>query len=404
MSLSKRSIFICLLILFVFINLFRWWHGGTASFWSLISALIILLFCIRVTLQWLQKNRLISNAFQLNLWLAIVALSLSFLVAEISFRCFYDRLKTYGEKNGHRFYTSPFATSIRHCDSCKAGDLYIHRPNTTSLAKTTEYAYTVKFNSLGLRESEISTQKDSSEYRILGLGDSFVEGVGTDSDSTWLKQLQRMLNNNSAHNKYTTINGGVSGGDLFFSYKLLSRCLLKYKPDLVILNLNSTDVGDVVLRGGDERLGQYDKYRLKKGPWWDFFYGSSFIVRAIALNVFHYSWTLMSPQEESIARIKAISEISKKINDYQVLSQKEHFAFLLVLQPLREDLKDTSFASAINIDSTIQKINLTPFFIDRVKKEGNNLNRFYWPIDGHFTPYGYGFEAEIIYDNYFLNK
>ena len=90
------------------------------------------------------------------------------------------------------------------------------------------------------------------------MGDSFTEGVGTTEDSTWLKQLEHMLNADPHRfYDYTTLNGGAHGSDLIFSYELLSGCLLKYHPDMVILNLNSTDIGDIVTRGTAEGITWY---------------------------------------------------------------------------------------------------------------------------------------------------
>jgi len=360
----------------------------------------VFVFFARLILVILYKIIPIKRNYFQNINILLFAFIIALGMAEIFLRIFFTGLNSYGEKVHSGHYGSPFYdVLLRECDSCNKDYFFINSPNSSFELRNSEYHYRHIYNSLGLRDREFNLRKKSDEFRIIGLGDSFVEGMGTSGDSTWLKQLEYKLNQGAAGLKYVTMNGGKGGSDLFFSYDLLTRCLVKYKPDLVILNLNSTDVGDIMCRGGYERYDSKGNCHPKEGgPWWEFFFGASYIVRLIVLNVLHYNWQL----QPKIAELKALSEISKKISDYQGIAKKEHFAFLLVLQPLQSELNEqSSFTAKLKIDSGIRNVDLTSILVDKIKEQHGKTSLFYYPLDGHFNARGYGVEADAIYNTYF---
>jgi len=389
-----------ILYLYILLHLAMWWFGRTTNFWTFVCVLALIIICTRALLGLLQRRQLINGALVSNLMLATYTFWGALLITEIVFRSIFPDLRSYIENAGSD-YCSGSGTFLRECDSCDQKSFFINDPGTSSEIKRPEFNYTHHYNAWGLRDHAFTTTKNSHEYRILALGDSFVEGMGTSDDSTWVKQLEWMLNKNRSGLNYTTLNGGVIGSDLFFSYELLKRCLLKYKPDLVILNLNSTDVNDIFLRGGPERFDTNGNYYPKTGPWWEFYFGTSFIVRAITLHALHYSWNLVTAEEQAKIDTKIIAQISKKLNDYQALANEEHFKFLLTLQPLQNELNDSSFVSRLRVAADINKIDLTPALADSIKCEHGNKALYYWPLDGHFTGRGYNAEAAIIYHHYF---
>ena len=179
--------------------------------------------------------------------------------------------------------------------------------------------------------------------------------------------------------------------------------MIKYKPDLVILNLNSTDIGDIISRGGGERNHIVNGNLDGPGPWWEFLFGSSYLVRLIAGNGFHLNWLLMSHKKEAEETVNALRAISEQIKAYQQLAQQNHFAFLLIIQPLQQDLEN-NILTRLTVDSAIKKIDLTPCFNQKIIGNHEPINKYYWPIDGHFTTTGYGLEANIIYTDYFAHE
>jgi len=381
----------------------RWMQDKTASIYDFVSLLVLLAAVFYVIVQLAKDLKLMDGKATQNALLFLFSLSFMLLVSEIALRIFAHNLMSYGERNGDGHYSSAYRVQLHRCDSCGPGYFFINTPNGSENFDKPEFHYLHRYNSLGLRDHAFTEQKDSNEYRILGLGDSFTEGVGTSADSTWLKQLEYMLNADTfMHRHYTTLNGGAHGSDLIFSYDLLSKCLLKYHPDMVILNLNSTDVGDIISRGVEERKEIHHGYIEGRGPWWEYFYGSSYIVRLIVMNGLHYNWELLSRREQEEETKCALHAISEKIKDFEQLARERHFSFLLVIQPLKEELKD-NVLSRIDFDPAQRRIELAPYLNVKINDLHEPLNKYYWPVDGHFTTEGYRLEAQVIYNIYVAN-
>jgi len=306
-------------------------------------------------------------------------------------------LETYSERKGDAFYFSPYGLTLEKLDKCGGAYLHVHQPFSTNNSNNGEYAYMNACNSLGLRDTEFAQAKDTNEVTILGLGDSFAEGAGAPADSAWIKQLGSKLNARGPLH-YVTMNGGVSGSDLFFCYDLFQHCLAQYKPGFVILDLNSTDISDVIIRGGDERFGAHGCFRNKKGPWWEFFFGSSYMVRLVAFKVFGVNWLLLTATEQRRAEDLALVEIEKKVEDFLQLSHQKHFKFLLLIQPLPYEIEiGKTPLDRLKFNKELQVINLMGFMQRAIPKD--SLKNYYWPIDRHFNSKGYGIIADAIYEN-----
>src|ERR1043165_5059079 len=113
-----------------------------------------------------------------------------------------------------------------------------YAPDTTFYLDHGDFKYLYKTNSLGIREAELSEPENDSTCRILTLGDSFTDGVGAPLDSSWPKMLQADLNRENRN--VDIYNAGISGADPFYEYTLLRDKLLKYKPNIVMVGINSS--------------------------------------------------------------------------------------------------------------------------------------------------------------------
>lgn len=400
MNFAQKAAWISVTLLFIF-SLVVWVGLNFVGIWGGISVLYLFLLLVLAVFTFLNQRGVISKGLLTNVRLLLFSVGLIFLISEIALRCFYPELKSYGERNGSWTYHSPYHIYLRPCDSC-AGSFFINHAAGEEEFSQAEFHYKHRYNSLGLRDHEFTVKKDSNEFRILGLGDSFTEGVGTSADSTWLKQLEYLLNANSSNLHYTTLNAGAHGSDLFFSYDLLTRCLLKYKPNLVILHLNSTDVNDILFRGGYKRYNTEGTYIGKKGPWWEFIFGGSYLARLVILNGLHYNWQLLTNENQQQEETEIVKQISLKINDYRQLALQHHFSFLLVIHPLKEELAgNKNILSGLTIDSAVATIDLTHALNQKINGSTPLLQQYYWPVDGHFTTKGYALDAEEIFRIYF---
>jgi len=95
-----------------------------------------------------------------------------------------------------------------------------------------------------LEEYDVTTEKPSSGiYRIFYLGDSNVQGhVGR--EDRMVEIVEKELNRKYAKEnvKFEVINTGTSSYSCLQYYLLVKNRILKYAPDLVVLNIDMTDV------------------------------------------------------------------------------------------------------------------------------------------------------------------
>src|SRR4030095_14315891 len=110
------------------------------------------------------------------------------------------------------------------------------RPNTSGWYGKEGHAY-VTINSQGLRDRERPIEKPPSTYRILVLGDSYVEALQVDIEKTFWRLLEKRLQECEFRptKKIDVINLGVSGFGTGQALRILQTRGLAYAPDLVML-------------------------------------------------------------------------------------------------------------------------------------------------------------------------
>ncbi|MDW8270542.1 MAG: SGNH/GDSL hydrolase family protein, partial [Anaerolineae bacterium] len=99
-----------------------------------------------------------------------------------------------------------------------------------------EYDVSVQINDLGLRSpADIGYEKKEGVYRIMVLGDSFVEAMQVELEETFGQQLARILNEKGY--RVEVINAGVGGWGTDQELLWLRHEGYKYHPDLIILTI-----------------------------------------------------------------------------------------------------------------------------------------------------------------------
>jgi hypothetical protein len=116
--------------------------------------------------------------------------------------------------------------------------------NASGHYETTEFNTEYSIDSLGLRDTEFPAEKPANTFRILMLGDSFTEGDGVNSNETFSKRLEFMLNSTITDYRYHVINAGVGSYSPILEYIYLKRYGLQLNPDLVVLNFDLSDIHD----------------------------------------------------------------------------------------------------------------------------------------------------------------
>jgi len=281
-----------------------------------------------------------------------------------------------------------------------SGWLHTWKPNLVLDYKQAEFGYTNFYNELGHREQPFSNfLKDTSSIKIIAIGDSFTEGDGTCYDSTWVKKLSFLVDNNTSK-KFNFYNAGVCGSDVFFNYQMLRLKLVKSKPKLVIECLNTSDIDDVIWKGGQERFNSDSTSSVKIGPKWEKVYKNSHLFRAIIHRFLGYNENLIKINSIKEKELNAIDLIDNQVKQTAYYCKQNNINYLLLLQPCPAEI------GMVNDERQklfLNKLSELPFAINLFKP----LNQFYatqsiknfsWPINGHYNSSGYWVLGNTIFN------
>jgi hypothetical protein len=153
----------------------------------------------------------------LNLILLLGSCVVAFAVAEVALRI-----------------VRPVSTVVYRLDA----DLgYRLEANQETRAVSQDYDAVIRTNSAGFHDVEHALAKPSDVYRIVVLGDSFVEALQLGTEDGFTQQLERRVQAWTSGKRVEVINLGISGTGPAQYYRMLELQGLKYQPDLVIMAL-----------------------------------------------------------------------------------------------------------------------------------------------------------------------
>lgn len=347
----------------------------------------------------------IKKSIKHNIYLLLFILFLSLIGTELLLRKVVKRYDTYQERNGMS-YMSCYNNYINSWFFVHAKHLLVKTPYK-------EYTFQSFTNNEGLSDKDFVQKKDSNEYRILTIGDSFTEGFGTSTDSCWTRLLEHRMKNYFKNKNINILNAGIGGSDVCYEYMLLKHRLLKYKPNKIIVALNSSDIPDVIIRGGMERFNTDTTVSYRKAPRWEWIYAISYIYRHIAHDILGYDYVLIKKKQLIVERSIAVNKIINCIKLIKNLADDNNIKLLIVLHPESVDLilqqnpfgeKIQTFCNKNGIDCT----NLYEYYTKVLKMNKNNINNYFWKIDTHHNGRGYDAFAEGVFlklkDSLLLNK
>jgi len=165
---------------------------------------------------------------------------ISFLLLEVLFRLYYGK-----------------AIVLKISTGAPISSHYDFEPNKIvrlKSSKKNEFDVTVKMNNFGFRGEDIKLEKTPGVKRVFMVGDSFTFGVGAGENQTIPYLTGEFLKNRS--NSVEVINAGVGHRSPIMYYVKLRDAYLKFKPDIVVLLLDFSDLRD---DWHTERQAVYDK-------------------------------------------------------------------------------------------------------------------------------------------------
>ena len=169
------------------------------------------------------------------------------LVLTITFVFVYDSIMLYRYCNKYaRLYEISkqlFETSGGYVDSKNPKIGFCFPPN---LSYETHFNGSIVYyshNSLGLRDKEHNITKPDNTFRIIILGDSFTYGYLLNLSDSYPYILSRLLNENPPTNlSFEVFNFGIPGYGTEQEVALLEEYGLRYKPDIVVLQVLHNDI------------------------------------------------------------------------------------------------------------------------------------------------------------------
>jgi lysophospholipase L1-like esterase len=270
-------------------------------------------------------------------------------------------------------------------------------PHSSIELVTPEFRYGGTANADGLRDAARSVERVDGRRRIVVLGDSFAEGAGAEPHEAWPAVLERRLEH--AGHPTEVLNGGMSGSDPFFEYQLLRQRLLRYRPDLVIVAVNQTDVNDVQWWGGMERFCPDGSARGRPEPPGFAAFRHSHLAR-------WYLYTFGGLDRASLAfgphaqrQWQAHLDLLGAFDAIDALREDQPFELLVVVHPMAFGVARRHSSIFLNFfeglaERGIDVVDLAEAM--HAELAGLELEEFAWPIDGHFNARGYAALARCV--------
>lgn len=135
------------------------------------------------------------------------------------------------------FYPQPLG--VWHHDP--AG-LALHWPGLVTYLP--QFEQTVSFNSAGMRDRERTVKKPEGVFRILVLGDSFMEALQVPYEKSFPSLLERALEQQGAK-RVEVVNASVSGWGTDDELQYLTTYGMQWSPDLILVAMTlHNDISD----------------------------------------------------------------------------------------------------------------------------------------------------------------
>lgn len=298
-----------------------------------------------------------------------------------------------------------------------------------------QFGQQVTINAYGMRDREHDVEKPKGVYRILVLGDSFMEALQLRFEESFPSLLERDLSTITGKN-IEVINGSVSGWGTDDELTYLMRYGLKFQPDLVLVGMTlHNDVSDNLMEEfhslSDGRLIEKPKAEL---PFREYVLlgMKAFLARHSHLIQLYLKYSrgnyvtqaasaLRSHVANLIDRSQDPSttqgwKITKQLFDKtRVVSERAGAKFAVFLLPLAIQVSDQTLETFLKeqgmkkedvmIDQPQQimfqwgesagvpVIDLLPQFHDWVRERGDTL---FIKNDGHWTADGHRLAARVV--------
>ncbi len=419
--------------------------GASITFWIVRSEFLAVGFALLVFVLLL---RVLSNVYETKPRILFLRASAVFLGSCVALLIAEVACRTIVKNEYHRIpegSESVFSTHYLRMGVKPEWVKYTRTANQASsilVAESKEYKNAIEFNAKGLRGPLVDYEKRDSTYRIMLLGDSYVEAVQVPYEQTLQVQLaNRIKERGLLQDKKIEVFGvGTSMWGTINEYMYYRHEGYRYKPDLVLLIFIPNDVqnnmpantvpgtersgrnrrmgGEFILQKDDVVLTDYqediiDILRLatqrtlegiplavknNSSLWWALYnvVAHPFIVDAVKTN----EGMVVMPQEAwdrtaSIVRIlkEAVDESGAHLVIASMLSPRQNITGI-------DDDKDgqVRHMKEITTELNIPWLNLKPLYENYVKAGHSAHADLFGIIDHHWSANGHRVTSEFLLD------
>jgi len=110
---------------------------------------------------------------------------------------------------------------------------WVLKPNIDYVDKISGEKVEVKYNSKGFRDVEHTVENEHGTFRILVLGDSFMEAYSVQLNDSFSRRLEQLGRNNGMN--IEVINLGVGGYGTLQEYLMFHEIGKQYRPNIILL-------------------------------------------------------------------------------------------------------------------------------------------------------------------------
>ena len=186
------------------------------------------------------------NRILINMTLLTLSLSLSVVIAEMAL---------------HAIFVSDSGTSLQYRIPHPVFG-WVLEPNASYTNRLPEAAVPVTYNSRGWRDVEHQVENPDDVFRILLLGDSFMEAYSVALEESFPRQLEALVRASGID--VEVINLGVGGYGTLQEYLTFQDVGRRYEPDLVLLGF--TIANDVKNNSLKLEMMATDLFKISSRP------------------------------------------------------------------------------------------------------------------------------------------
>lgn len=365
--------------------------NATTGFVFLLSVACFLGFGLETAMALLKT----SAAFKINLRLLLLT-TVFLLFGLEAFLRWQARYTNYAEANGFPYMSS---SKVWEQDW-----LHVYLPNSEVRQPKTEFTHYRRTNSLGLPDAEFDRENAPGEFRLLALGDSYTEGVGTSEDGTWVRVVARVLSEHYPRRPIRALNAGVGGSDPWFEYMLLKERLLPQRPDLVVVEVNTSDIDDLMVRGGQERFRADGTVGFRPAPLWEWLYGINYLFRTVIHDVLGYDRLLIQKGRLEAEERIAGEKLRGAVRALQSLCNTQGLELLVVSHPTADEVRMGRYyrdaysrvMEELARDPSLRFLDLLRAYARQRTITEETASDYYWKVDRHHNTRGYKVMGESI--------